>query len=215
MRRPPRPLEPEAAWGYALDLLARRALTATEVHQRLRRRAVPEPEAARIVARLRELELLDDAAYAAGYVRGRAQVHGRAVLRRDLRRKGVDEALVDAALAGGDDGPVLDDAHQAAAATALLRKHVWRYAGRAGSAPAKDGDGATAPAWAPGGDRDPDIPSRGDARAVRDAARDALRRRARAAAFLARRGFAPDAVREAVALVLGDDPNDGGDAVPE
>jgi regulatory protein len=120
--RPPTPLDPERAWDYALWLLGRRAMSAAEVRERLRRRSLPEPDADAVVAKLQRLGLLDDRAFAEGYVRGRARERGRLALRRDLHRKGVGEDVVEAALAPHD------DADQAVAARALLRKHAWRFA---------------------------------------------------------------------------------------
>jgi regulatory protein len=164
--RPPRPLEPERAWDYALWLLGRQAYTAAEVRARLLRRSLPEPDAQRVVDRLLELGLLDDKAYAQSYVERRAATRGRLALRQELSRKGVPQALIDQALATHRD----DDERQAA--IALLHKQAWRFEAAKGS------------------DRDA-----------------AARARAKAYALLVRRGFPPDAVREALEAVLpaGDD----------
>jgi len=124
------------------------------------------------------LRLLDDRAFAEAYVRRRRDERGRLALRTELRRKGIDEALIDRVLAADDEDPGLSDEQQREAASALLTKHAWRFAGRpAGDAP--DGD-------------------------VTDARLERQRRRARAAGFLARRGFAPDVVSEALALAFPD-----------
>ncbi len=162
--RAPTPLDAERAWDYALDLLTRRAMSASEVGERLRRRSLPEPDADAVVAKLERLGLVNDRAFAESYVRARARERGRLALRRELHRKGVAEDTVDGALVPHD------DAHQEAAARALLAKHAWRFAAAA----------------------------QGDARAAQAA-------RARAYGLLARRGFPPDAVRAAVAAMLGDD----------
>lgn len=188
--RAPRPLEAERAWDYALDLLARRAATAAEVAERLERRGVERARVDEIVARLVELRLLDDRAFAAAYLRRRRDQRGRHALRAELLRKGVGEEVVEGALRGEDDEVALDEDQQRAAAAALLAKHAWRFAPR----PVAPAAGATPP---------------DAARADADARR---RARARAAAFLARRGFAPDAVASAVAELPGD-PDD--DAVPD
>lgn len=116
------PLDPDRAWSYALDLLARRALSAAEVGARLRRRGLGDADADAVVAKLERLRLLDDRAFAEAYVRSRARARGRLALRRDLRAKGVAEDHVDAALVDQD------DAAQHAAAVALLRKQAWRFA---------------------------------------------------------------------------------------
>jgi len=180
VRRPPTPLDPERAWDFALRLLGRQAYTAAEVVDRLRRRGLDPERAGRIVARLQELGLLDDRAYAVAFVQRRGDERGRNALRSELRRKGVAEALVEGALDGGDDRPALDDAQQAGAAAALLRKHAWRFAPRGHGAQAAAADEHTA-------------------------RHERQRLRARAAAFLARRGFAPDVVAEALAGSWGDD----------
>ncbi len=156
-RRPSAPLTRERAWDYALSLLARQAYSAAELERRLLRRQLPEDEAARVLARLQQLHLLDDAAYAEAYVRSRKRAKGTLALRQALRRKGLDETHVDAALA--EEGEV----DQAATAAAVLAAQAWRF---------EDG----------GSDDD-----------------RARKARARAAAFLARRGFDPDTVAAALA----------------
>jgi regulatory protein len=151
-----KPLTRERAWDYALWLLGRRAYTSAEIRERLRRRALPEDDAERIVRRLEELRLVDDGALAHAFVAQRSASHGRFAHRQALRRRGVPEPLIDAALGEPDD----DDGREAA--EALLHKHAWRFASSA----------------------------------TREAGR------AKAFAMLARRGFPPDAAREAVEAVL-------------
>ena len=146
---------------YALRLLGRQAYTAEQVRERLRRRALSDADVERVVRRLEELRLLDDAAFARSYVDAKSSSHGRLAHRQALRRKGVADRVIDEALGEGVDG----DGREAA--EALLRTHAWRFAA---SATAEAG-------------------------------------RAKAFAMLARRGFPPDAAREAVEAVLprGDD----------
>lgn len=184
VRRPPRPLAPERAWSYALWLLGRQAYTASELSDRLARRGLDAELCARTVARLQELRLLDDRAFAESFVRRRRDERGRLALRSELRRKGVAEDTIERVLAGDDEEPGLGDAQQLAAAAALLAKHAWRFAPRTG----EDAEG------------DEDV---GQAATL-----DRRRRRGRAAAFLARRGFAPDVVGEALARAF-PDPDDG------
>lgn len=163
-RRRPAPLTPERAWDYALWLLGRQAYSAAELERRLRRRHLSATESARIVARLQDLQLLDDARYAEAYVHARRHARGVAALRHELRRKGVAEHHVEAAL--GEAG----EPDQVAAAADLLEARAWRFADAADTDPAR-----------------------------------ARRGRARAAAFLARRGFAPDVVHEALERAWSDD----------
>lgn len=119
-RRAAAPLTRERAWSYALWLLGRQALSAADVERRLLRRGLDADGAAATVARLRELALLDDAAFAATYVRSRARDKGALALRHELARRGVAEAHVDAALDDVDD-PVR-------VAVGVLERNAWRFA---------------------------------------------------------------------------------------
>ncbi len=163
-RGPPRPLTPERAWDHALWLLGRQAYSAAELERRLLRRQLAKPEAERVVARLRELGLLDDARYAESYVDARKRAKGTRALRVELHRKGVGEEEIEAALSEAG------ESDQLAVALDLLGRHSWRFADAAGE--------------------DLDV---------------ARRARARAAAFLARRGFAPDVVAEALSRTWPDE----------
>ena len=154
------------------------------------RRGLDPALCAETVARLQELRLLDDRSYAEAYVRRRRDERGRLALRAELRRKGVAEALVEGVLAGDDDDLGLDDTQQLRAAAALLAKHAWRFEGRPGAAASGAGDALAA---------DPDPGA---------AALDLRRRRARAASFLARRGFTPDIVSSALAHAFSDRDDD-------
>ena len=113
-----------AAVGYLLRLLSKRDYTRHELATRLARRGVDEGSAGAALARLEELDLLDDARVGAAHVRGRAHRKGRLALARDLAKRGVDEATREALL--GD----LNDAHQREAAEGVLRKERWRFADR-------------------------------------------------------------------------------------
>jgi len=143
--------ETAAAIGYLLRLLSQRDYTRRELQDRMTRRKVPEDAQHAALARLDELELLDDQRVAEAHVRGRAHRKGRLALRRDLRNRGVDETLVDAVL------DPLDEAQQAQTARQVLEKEAWRF-------------------------RAPEV----------------RKNRAKAAAFLNRRGFTSDVVRTTV-----------------
>ncbi len=145
------PYDRERAMSYCLWLLGRRMYTEQQLRDKLERKKTPAADIDAVVARLHELELLDDRAFADAFVRGRERRKGRHALRRDLRAKGVDGTDIDAALEH------MDDATQIDRAAALLDKHAWRF-------------------------------DRGDAR----------KDRAKAYAFLARRGFGSDVVRAAL-----------------
>lgn len=162
-RTPPEPLDAGRAWDYALWLLGRQAYSASEIERRLLRRKLPADDAARVIARLIELQLLDDERFATSFVRSRKTAKGPLALRASLRQRGVDDEVVRAALEAEG------ETDQVGTAAALLERQAWRF------------EGARAD------DRD-----------------QALRARARAVAFLARRGFEPDTVHAAVERAWGD-----------
>ena len=176
------PLDPERAWTYLLDLLTRRDYTEAELRDRLHRRGLGDDDADVLLSRLRELGLADDARFTEQYVASRRRSRGRLALRAELRRKGVDEALVQREL------DPLSEAQQVAAASALLQRYAWRY--QPGSSDRRAAGGKERPPRQrvadPGGGSTGD--EQGVASEVEDRRR-ALKERARAFAFLARRGF--------------------------
>ena len=145
-----KPWSYQRTWSYVLWLLGRRAYATGELARKLGQKGVEAPVIDRVLARLIELDLVDDETYAEMYVRNRKGEKGQRVLRQELRFKGIEESLIDSTL------EPLEDV-QAEAASALLKKHGWRFQG-------------------------------GDPR----------RDRARAYAFLARRGFPGEAVQAAL-----------------
>ncbi len=171
-RLPARPLDPERAWDYLLTLLTRRDYTLDELRRRLVGRGIEAARAEDLLVRLRELGLADDRAYSERWVAARKHSRGRIALRAELRRKGVDEELVERGVGG------LDPTQQAAAAAELLRRFAWRY--RPADAVADSASGA---------------PSEAAERERRNTLR---RSRARAFAFLARRGFGAEAAAAAL-----------------
>jgi len=99
-RRPKQLAEPQL-YEFALNSLARRSQSTTELRQRLQRRAL-EPEAVgRILSRLQDAGLLDDRRFALHYAayRACAKRFGRYRIRRELRQKGLPEDLIAQALA--------------------------------------------------------------------------------------------------------------------
>jgi len=98
-RRRPKQLAQSQLYEFALNSLARRSQSIAELRQRLERRAL-EPEAVgRILSRLQDAGLLDDRRFALHYAAYRARRFGRYRIRRELRRKGVPEELIEQALA--------------------------------------------------------------------------------------------------------------------
>jgi SOS response regulatory protein OraA/RecX len=194
------PLDRDRAWTYLLDLLTRRDYTEAELRAKLQRRKVEADVADTLLGRLRELGLADDARFTENYVASRRRSRGRLALRTELRRKGVDPSLVEREL------EPLTEGQQVEAAAALLRRFAWRYQPgstrrRRTAAPAQEPASLSgAPSGAPSGaGPDPDAGREAEAGRDAEARRDALAERARAFAFLARRGFtgavAGDAIR--------------------
>ncbi len=160
------------ARAAALNLLAHRARSREELRRRLRRKDFPEPVIEEALAWLEERDYVDDGAFAESFVRDRLRLkpRGRVGLIQELRKKGVDapvaEAAIDAVMAAED----VDDR-----ALALESAEVW---------------------------------ARKNRRALREAeeSKEGWRKaRRRLYGHLARRGFAPDAVRAAIDAILYDD----------
>lgn len=143
--------EHSRAREYALLLLSYRARTAYELASRLSRRKYRPEVIEAVIARLRELKLVDDARFARDYARARAEQgnRGRRMIELELTKLGVGKQDIAAAFAAAPS----DDR----AARELVRKFNLRYARLESEV-----------------------------------------RRRRLYAALARRGFAPDAIREAI-----------------
>ena len=142
------------AWNYALWLLGRQAYTTGQLKDKLNRKGAAEDTVTKVLDKLLELKLVDDALYAEAFVRSRSRSKGAIRLRQELFRKGVAEPLVDKAV--GE----LDEATQLGAALSLAQKNLWRWKG------------------------------------------EPRQRYAKAYAFLARRGFPVEVVREALGQAL-------------
>jgi regulatory protein len=92
--------DPTLVMGAALRFLESRARSTAEVRQRLVTHGYRPDLVENCVARLTELEMLDDDAFARAWVesRDRARPRGERALRAELRQKGVDRPTVDAVL---------------------------------------------------------------------------------------------------------------------
>jgi len=92
---------PADPWGTALRLLARRDYGTTELQRRLLLQGFPAEAVERVLARVIELGYLDDARYVERLTRALLTA-GRAAGPRlvlELRRRGLPEELIEAALA--------------------------------------------------------------------------------------------------------------------
>lgn len=113
----------ERAWNYALWLLGRQAYTTGQLRDKLTRKGASDETVTRVLEKLTDLKLVDDALYAEAFVRTRSRTKGAVRLRQELFRKGVAEGLVDRAVGG------LDEATQLESAVALAQKNLWRWKG--------------------------------------------------------------------------------------
>jgi len=98
-------------------LLARRPCSEAEARRRLVRAGTEPGVIERVVARLRQAGDLDDAAFARAWVENRATFRPRspAMLRAELRGRGVDSATIESALAGVDEAQAASSAARSAA----------------------------------------------------------------------------------------------------
>ena len=113
----------EVAYQKALHFLSYRVRSSAEVRQNLTRRGMAEELVEATVARLQGNGLLDDTQFARQWVDNRNEFRprSRAALKLELRRKGLDDEVIQSTLETGVDEEAL--ARQAA------RKQARRYAG--------------------------------------------------------------------------------------
>jgi regulatory protein len=90
----------EKAHEKALRFLANRPRSGWEVRQNLAKAEFDGDTIDRVVDRLKGVALIDDAAFVRYWLDNRAQFNprGQVALRQELRRKGVDQAVIDEAL---------------------------------------------------------------------------------------------------------------------
>ncbi|MFD1549717.1 recombination regulator RecX [Levilactobacillus fuyuanensis] len=111
------------AYNRALDYLSHQLRTEREVADKLVTLEIPEETIEQTLKKLREFTLVDDAHYAASYVR--TVMHtgdkGPRVIRQHLRQKGVGEKVIDAALT------LYTPEEQVTVGTAVAEKLAKRY----------------------------------------------------------------------------------------
>ncbi|GEM_PF-2611933 len=110
------------ALAFVLRSTRQRPQTEAEVARKLARREHGEDVIDAALARARDLGAVDDAAFARAWVedRGRGRGYGTARLREELRRKGVTDADIDAALLA------LADRDEHSTAVDLARRRLAR-----------------------------------------------------------------------------------------
>ncbi|EIF00019.1 regulatory protein RecX [Saccharomonospora glauca] len=122
-------LPPEEAWRkakeFCFDLLAARPRTKDELRQALRRKGFADDIGERLLGKLDDAGLVDDAAFAEMWVRSRHTHRGlaRKALVAELKRKGVDPEV--AAEAAG----AIDSDAEEQRARELVRKKLRTMAG--------------------------------------------------------------------------------------
>lgn len=124
----------EQARAVCLRLLTARARTRSELAGKLADRGYPDDISRRVLDRLAEVGLVDDADFAEQWVRSR-RLHagkGKRALAAELRKKGVDNEVITAALADIDAGAERERAEQ------LVRDKLRRE--KLADEPGQDGD---------------------------------------------------------------------------
>ncbi|MFT3887047.1 MAG: regulatory protein RecX [Arachnia sp.] len=122
----------EVARTIALNLLTARQRSVHELRSALLRRKTPPDVADEVLGRLAEVGLVDDEAFAEALTSSRIThgQRGRARIRQELREKGVDREIAEAALAEVDPEEELEGAlalaRRRAASLRQLEPHVAR-----------------------------------------------------------------------------------------
>jgi regulatory protein len=122
MRPPPRQISGEGElYTVALRALMRRAYSVFEMRVYLERRAGEPVMARRIVTRLKQEKLIDDARYALDFARYRANSRrqGRYRIVRELRTRGIPDRLIESAVA-----QIFSETDEALAARKLIERRM-------------------------------------------------------------------------------------------
>jgi regulatory protein len=104
-------------YQQVIRLIYRRPRSEYEIRTHLRRRAVPDTTADRVIERLVEASLIDDRAFAELWIENRMDFRPRSryALRVELQRKGIDRQIIEEALTGVDDQVAAEKAARIAA----------------------------------------------------------------------------------------------------
>ncbi|HEX4750888.1 MAG TPA: RecX family transcriptional regulator [Bryobacteraceae bacterium] len=98
--RPPRKLDPDGLWEYALRILAQRANSSAELRQKLSRRADSPESVTNVLDKLREYGFSDDSKFSEAFAAARLQNQGFGRMRvmRELRAKRVAGSVAQKAI---------------------------------------------------------------------------------------------------------------------
>ncbi len=108
--------EKQTALDKALTHISASMKTERDIRDFLRRKGYLQDVADYVVEKMKGYGYLDDEAYARAYAEHAGEKKGSRLIRMELRRKGVPDAAIDAALSGGQD--------ESGAAEAVLAKYL-------------------------------------------------------------------------------------------
>jgi len=115
-----------AAYDRALNLLASRARSARELHRRLVQKGVTAPRADRVIAKLREAGLIDDADFARQLTRSKMSAGAsRRRVHQELFKRGVSREVADEAVGQVAEEDGLSDAES----IERIARKKWRTLG--------------------------------------------------------------------------------------
>ncbi|OWR27911.1 RecX family transcriptional regulator [Saccharibacillus sp. O23] len=109
--------ERQIAYTQALNYLGFQARTSGEIEKKLLEKEIDPEAAAETVRRLEEEKLIDDASYAQEWAKQRVtgRKKGKVLVKQELRRKGIDQELIEEALDALGDEDELRSAEELAA----------------------------------------------------------------------------------------------------
>ncbi|OWA33828.1 RecX family transcriptional regulator [Saccharibacillus sp. O16] len=109
--------ERQIAYAQALNYLSFQARTSGEIEKKLLEKEIDPEAAAETVRRLEEERLIDDASYAQEWAKQRVtgRKKGKVLVKQELRRKGIDQELIEEALDALGDEDELNSAVELAA----------------------------------------------------------------------------------------------------
>ncbi|MGG3891058.1 recombination regulator RecX [Metabacillus fastidiosus] len=131
------------AFNKALEFLSYRMRSIKEVSDHLKLKEFPEPIIAEVIYRLKDYRYVDDLEFAKAYVRSQWKTNGKGpnVMKQELKAKGIEQIILEAALLEYDESfqfeEALKHAHKAVnknknLSSILLKQKVEQYLMRKG-----------------------------------------------------------------------------------